>query len=489
MSDRKILEGIEPAEVFRYFEEISAIPRPSGKEKKISDYLIQFAQSHGFEHYQDALNNVIIIKEASEGYENQEPIILQGHMDMVCEKNPGVTKNMENDGLDLEVNGDFISAKGTTLGGDDGIAVAYILAILDSATLKHPRLECMITVGEEVGMDGAKFIDCSPLKGHLLLNLDSEKEGVVLAGCAGGASEKVILPITRKPAEGQRVELRVTGLTGGHSGTEINKGRANAMLLLFRTIMEASRETGVRLISMRAGTKDNAIPREAAATVMVEDFSKFVSSVQINEKNIQREYRAVDPGLQITAEEASGIPESGADEDPLTVEDTRRVIALANSLPSGVQRMSDEVEGLTETSLNWGITSLSDGEFSMCASVRSSVTSALAALIQKIGWIASAYGAKVVESGAYPPWEWVEHSKLRTRMSKIYREMFGKELVIEAIHAGVECGLLAGKIQGLDAVSMGPDIFNIHTPQERLSISSARRMYDYILRILEYKNS
>ncbi len=488
MSDRNVLKGLEPAEVFRYFEEIASIPRPSGRERKISDYLIRFAEKHGLEHYRDAVNNVIIIKEASEGYEDQEPIILQGHMDMVCEKDPGVTKDMNKEGLDLEVDGDFISAKGTTLGGDDGIAVAYALALLDSQTLKHPRLECVITVGEEVGMDGAKFIDCSPLKGHLLLNLDSEKEGVVLAGCAGGASERVMLPVSREPYKGVKAVLHVAGLTGGHSGTEIHKGRANAMLLLFRTIMEASSETEVRLISLTAGSKDNAIPREASAVVAVEDFLKFRTSVQTSEKNMRKEYHAVDPGLRIVAEEIFDDPVTESSEDPLTARDTRRVIALVNSLPSGVQRMSDEVEGLTETSLNWGITGLTGEEFTMCASVRSSVASALAALIQKISWVASAYGAETAESGAYPPWEWVEHSQLRSRMSEIYREMFGRELVIEAIHAGVECGLLAGKIDNLDAVSMGPDIMNIHTPQERLSISSAARMYAYIRRIIEYKN-
>ena len=487
MSNKRILEGIEPAEVFRYFEEIASIPRPSGREKKISDYLIHFAETHGFEHYRDALNNVIIIKEASEGYERQEPIILQGHMDMVCEKDPGVHKDMNEEGLDLEVDGDFIFANGTTLGGDDGIAVAYALALLDSDTLKHPRLECVITVGEEVGMDGAKFIDCSPLKGHLLLNLDSEKEGVVLAGCAGGATEKVILPIKREAFDGERVAIHVSGLTGGHSGTEIHKGRANAMLVLIRTIMEASRVTDVRLLSITAGSKDNAIPREATAIAAVKDYSKLRESVLESEKNLQKEYRAVDPGLRVTAEKKTETSASRKDADPLTVEDTHRVIALVNSLPSGVQRMSDAVEGLTETSLNWGITELSGSEFTMCASVRSSVSSALAALIQKINWIAGFYGAHTTESGAYPPWEWVEHSELRNRMSVIYREMFGKELVIEAIHAGVECGLLAGKINKLDAVSMGPDIFHIHTPQERLSISSAGRMYEYIRRIIEYK--
>ena len=271
-----ICENLNPKDVFRFFEEISRIPRPSYKEKAISDYLISFAQARGLEHYQDSLYNVIIIKEASPGYEEEEPIILQGHMDMVCEKEPGCLKDMEKEGLDLLVEGDYLSAKGTTLGGDDGIAVAYALALLDDQTLKHPRLEFVCTVCEEVGMDGAHAIDCSPLKGHLLLNIDSEEEGVVLAGCAGGGHAEVTLPLIRENVSLSPVLIKVSGLKGGHSGTEIHKGRMNATTLMARVLRFLSGEMELRLADLIGGTKDNAIPRETSAKLYVADPEKAV---------------------------------------------------------------------------------------------------------------------------------------------------------------------------------------------------------------------
>lgn len=483
----RVLENLEPKNVFRFFEELTQIPRPSHQEKAVSDYLVRFAKARDLEVHQDAIYNVIIIKEASEGYESEAPIILQGHMDMVCETAPGCTKDMSREGLDLVVDGDYISAKGTTLGGDDGVAVAYALALLDDETLSHPRLEFVCTVAEEVGMDGAHAIDCSPLKGHLLLNMDSENEGVVLAGCAGGGSAKVRLPAERAGSPWERVTLQVTGLTGGHSGTEINKGRASSVAILGRVLREAAEQTGLRLLAMTNGSKDNAISREGAALVAVENRQVFAGAVRQSEAAIAAEVHVADPKLTIAVTNGRPVAGVSPEADVLSAAATRRALTLMAALPAGVQRMSDNVAGLVETSLNWGVATLDGNGLLMRAALRSSVGTAYQALAAKARWIAEAFGARVQMSGEYPAWEWVENSVLRDKMARIYRDMFGKELVIEAIHAGVECGLLAGKIANLDAISMGPNILDIHTPQERLSISSTKRMYDFIVKIIEAK--
>ena len=496
----RVLENIEPKAVFHFFEDLTQIPRPSYHEKAVSDYLVKFAKDRGLEAYQDKLYNVIIIKEASEGYENEEPIILQGHMDMVCEKDPGVTKDMEKEGLDLEVDGDYIRAKGTTLGGDDGIAVAYALALLDSKTLRHPRLEFICTVSEEVGMDGAHAIDLSPIKGHILLNMDSENEGVVLAGCAGGGCATVTLPVIREPFDGKIMHIHVNGLIGGHSGAEINKGRASSVELEGRILRALSDVSEIRLIACVNGNKDNAISRDGHLLLAVRDEAAVLKKLQEVETAVRAEYSVVDPDIRFTAEDAEKFPavtdgkaeaEAAAKTPaawlPLTAEDTKRVISLLTELPQGIQRMDDNIPGMVETSLNWGVATLDGGRFMMRAAVRSSVSTAKDALFEKLAWIAESCGASMDISGEYPAWEWVDKSVLRDKMARIYREMFGKDLVIETIHAGVECGLLSEKIPGMDAVSMGPNIIDIHTPREHLSISSVQRMWDFIVRIIETK--
>ena len=496
----RVLENIEPKAVFHFFEDLTQIPRPSYHEKAVSDYLVKFAKDRGLEVYQDKLYNVIIIKEASEGYENEEPIILQGHMDMVCEKDPGVTKDMEKEGLDLEVDGDYIRAKGTTLGGDDGIAVAYALALLDSKTLRHPRLEFICTVSEEVGMDGAHAIDLSPIKGHILLNMDSENEGVVLAGCAGGGCATVTLPVIREPFDGKIMHIHVNGLIGGHSGAEINKGRASSVELEGRILRALSDVSEIRLIACVNGNKDNAISRDGHLLLAVRDEAAVLKKLQEVETAVRAEYSVVDPDIRFTAEDAEKFPavtdgkaeaEAAAKTPaawlPLTAEDTKRVISLLTELPQGIQRMDDNIPGMVETSLNWGVATLDGGRFMMRAAVRSSVSTAKDALFEKLAWIAESCGASMDISGEYPAWEWVDKSVLRDKMARIYREMFGKDLVIETIHAGVECGLLSEKIPGMDAVSMGPNILDIHTPREHLSISSVQRTWDFIVRIIETK--
>ena len=493
-----ILSGVEPKSVFKYFEEISSIPRPSYQEKAISDHLVKFAKDRDLEVHQDSIYNVIIIKEASEGYEDVPPIIIQGHMDMVCEKVAGCPKDMEKEGLDLVLDGDTLSAEGTTLGGDDGIAVAFAMALLDDDTLKHPRLEVVITVSEEVGMDGARDIDLSGLRGKRLLNLDSEGEGTILASCAGGGRADVVLPLRRERVRGDvRMLLSVTGLKGGHSGDEIDKGRANATILLNRALMTLRRETDMRLIALEGGSKDNAIPRESYALIsvpkkMADSIPDLISSLS---DAIHAEYHLADPDISLSCQVISDakkareldLPEEAVGWHPLTKRESHRVITLIAALPNGIQRMSDAIPGLVETSLNLGVCYMTQKELGLGYSLRSSVGAAYSWLHDQLQLVASGLGASVSFHGEYPAWEFVDKSDFRDRICEIYKSMFGQELRVEAIHAGLECGLLSAKVDGLDAVSMGPDIWDIHTPDEHLSVASVERTWRFVRAIIEDK--
>lgn len=483
-----ILENIEPKVVFHYFEEISKIPRGSYHEEKISAYLVEFAKAHNLEWYQDKLYNVIMIKEASAGYEDVTPLILQGHMDMVCETTPDCEKDMDTEGLDIYIDGDFVKAKGTTLGGDDGVAIAFALALLSDETLKHPRLEFVCTVCEEVGMDGATGLDVSPLKGKTLLNIDSEEEGEVLSACAGGGTATISLPVKRERIKqsGEVVTIRIYDLTGGHSGMEIHKGRANATFLMNRLLIQLQESVRFRIIDITGGGKDNAIPRETTAKLFLpykKEYEILENRVAGFLRDVTYEYAVSDPNLKITV--ARGGVKDG--ETELTRKSTDEVLQFLSSLPNGVIRMSDRTPGMTETSLNLGIARMEKNRLIVSSAVRSSVGSAYRALIKRLSYLSKFAGAEMKVSGEYPAWEFRETSPLRGKMQKIYREMFDKELKIVSVHAGVECGILAGKIDDLDAVSMGPDILDIHTPDERLSISSTKRMYEFVRNIIEAK--
>ena len=480
----RVLEGLQPERVFYYFEEIARIPRPSYHEKAISDYLVGFAKDHGLQWRQDEKNNVIMIRPASAGYEDEAPVIIQGHMDMVCEKEADCGKDMEKEGLDLVVDGDLVSAKGTTLGGDDGIAVAYALALLEDETFSAPRLEFVCTTSEETGMEGAHHIDLSICKGRRFLNIDSEEEGTVLASCAGGGRLVVRLGVKRETAEGTLLLITVDGLLGGHSGAEIHKGRANADMVMARVLRRLDQRTDIRLAAFAGGEKDNAIPWQANATIVVEDAAAgdVKDLVAKEAEKIAAEYGVVDPGLKISVEQAAGAPEGA-----LTAEDTKKIICLMLSLPNGVMRMSNQIEGLVETSLNLGILKLEDNEFSLTYALRSSVSSAYEALREDMRFLAEGYGANVEVRSEYPAWQFVAESPLREKMKAVYKEQTGKELTVEAIHAGLECGIFAEKLPGMDAVSFGPDIFDIHTPKERMSVSSVERVYRFLREVISRK--
>lgn len=478
----RVLEDREPKKVFQFFEEIAAIPHGSYHTKEISDYCVGFAKKRELEVYQDAYNNVIIIKEATAGYEEAEPIIIQGHLDMVCEKESDCDIDFEKEGLRLYVDGDFLKARGTTLGGDDGIAIAYALALLDEEDIPHPRLECVFTVDEEVGMLGAEKIDLSMLKGHQMLNIDSDEEGYFLTGCAGGVTAECVLPVSYDVAEGVSYTLKLSGLQGGHSGSEIDKERANAVVEMGRILKKAEDSIDMGIVSLQGGLKDNAIPREVISEVLVMEEQKkdFEQLLQEMNETLQKEYAASDKGIELTfccnGEKQAKI---------LGYRAQTGVLFFLRNMPNGIQHMSMDVPGLPETSLNAGIMKLEEERFLVSFSIRSSVASRKENLMERLEYLMGFLGGEVTFSGNYPAWEYKRDSKIRPLAAEVYRELYGKEPVIEAIHAGLECGLLSQKIPDLDCVSFGPDNFDIHTPQERLSISSTERVWKFILEFLK----
>lgn len=474
-----VLDHLEPKNVFRFFEALCAIPHGSRNTGSVSDWCVEFARARGLEVHQDSANNVIIIQEAAPGYENAAPIILQGHLDMVCEKASGCTKDMEREGLDLAVDGDFVYAEGTTLGGDDGIAVAMALAILDDPAIPHPRLEVVLTTDEEIGMLGAAALDVAPLQGRQLLNLDSEEEGVFTVSCAGGSLTTCRLPVTREPFHGDALRIQISGLTGGHSGAEIHKGRANADILLGRILRAMAERTELRLVSASGGLKDNAIPTAAEAVVITTDIAAASTVVEKIARHIQAEYRVTEPGLAVAVERTM------TGETPMDRDSTRRALCLLACVPNGVQEMSHDIHGLVQTSLNLGILETGGEVLTAAFCVRSSVASQKEMLHDRLRCLTEQLGGTVDIAGDYPAWEYRRDSVLRERMVEVFREQYGREPKVEAIHAGVECGLLCGKLPGLDCVSIGPDLMEIHTPRERMSISSVQRVWAFVLEVLK----
>lgn len=484
MSNLTELKGLnlESQKVFDYFEEISAIPHGSRNTKQISDYLVAFAKAHNLEYYQDEANNVVMIQEATAGYENADPIIIQGHMDMVCEKENDCTIDFEKDGLDLYVDGDFLKARGTTLGGDDGIAVAYALAIMDTPEIAHPRLEVVITVDEEIGMLGAEVIDLSMLKGHKLLNIDSDVEGHFLTSCAGGMTIEVALPVTRMAQTGLEMTVTVTGLEGGHSGAEIDKEHANANIVMGRVLKYVTDRMEAGIIAMAGGLKDNAIPREAEAVLLIPAEKKdecFAYLAEI-EKVLKNEFSSSDAGICVNA-----VAGEEKEAQILSYNSMSKVIFYLRQVPNGVQHMSRVMPGLVETSLNMGILTLNEDALVTTTSARSSVSSRKEEILDRVAHLVEFLGGEVEVNGDYPAWEYKADSEIRETISAVYKELFDEEPVFEAIHAGLECGILSGKIEDLDCVSFGPNNFDIHTPKERLSISSTEKVWKLLKEFLK----
>lgn len=479
-----VLEGFEPVSVFHYFEEISKIPHISYHEEQLSDYCVAFAKERNLEYYQDEMSNVVIIKEATKGYEDAEPIIIQGHLDMVGDKDPDYDIDMEKESIRLLVEGDYITADRTTLGADDGIAIAFGLALLDSNDIPHPRLEVVFTVSEEVGLEGATGIDLSMCKSHRLINIDSEEEGVITAGCAGGVRTVSRIPVTRQTKEGLLCQLKIRGLLGGHSGIEIQEGRANANILLGRFFLRLKETCQYALVSMAGGVKDNAIAKDAVATFVVaaEAESAVKEAVATFQGYMDTEYAVTDPGIKLILE-----VQGAKTEEVLDRESTERVITALALMPNGVQTMSADIEGLVETSLNMGVMELNETELVLDYSLRSSLVSAKEMMADKIKQLTKMLGGTTEPHGDYPSWAYQRESVFREKCIRIYEDMYGKTPKVDIIHAGLECGILSGKIEGLECISIGPDMFDVHTPNEKISISSIARVWEYVKKILEQK--
>ena len=454
------ITGYQPERLFHFFEDISAIPRGSSNEKAVSDYLVAFAKERGLWYHQDALHNVIIKKPASAGAENKPAVMLQGHLDMVCEKLAGVDHDFEKDGIDLIVKDGVLTANGTTLGGDNGAAVALMLAVLDDDTLAHPALECVFTTQEETGLTGAAGLDKSLISARTMINLDSEEEGIATVSCAGGMRFTMTRPITRHTASGKLLTIDVSGLLGGHSGTDINKERQNGIILLARLINRVLHETGAQLASFAGGSKDNAIPREVCAVLVCSDadIEKAQSIAEAMAADFAAELVPFEPDFKCTISVKDGAAEV------LSEADAKAFISAICLAPNGVRRRNLKQDGFVVTSLNLGVARMDDTTASLVFAPRSSVASLQNYTTDCLYLLAETFGFDCDIAGAYPGWSFAEESPIRDTFIASYRELFDADLKIEAIHAGLECGLFSDALPGLDAIAVGPTIRGCHTP-------------------------
>lgn len=476
-----VLEHLQPSNVLHYFEELTHIPHGSGNTQAISDYCVAFAKARGLRVWQDESGNVGIEKEAAPGYENAPVVILQGHLDMVCEKAPDCDLDMQREGLRLRTDGEWVWADGTTLGADDGIAVAMALAVLDDPTLQHPKLEVLLTVGEEVGMTGATALDGSRIQGRLLLNVDSDVEGELTVSCAGGIRANCHVPVARETAGGAVCEIAVQGLIGGHSGMEINKGRANSNILMGRVLYALSQKLPVRIAALHGGMADNAIASKTVCTLLVPeaDGAQVKALAETCQAAFRHEYQTADPGIAVSV---SVEPKEAV--SVLTREATARVVSALMLLPNGIQSMSMDIPGLVQTSLNLGILRLEEQEAVATFSVRSALATEKQLLCSRIECLAALLGGSVTYTGDYPAWEYKKESKLRDLVADVYEQQNGKKAIVQAIHAGLECGIFMGKLPGLDCISFGPNLKDIHTPRERMEVASVERTWKMICEVL-----
>lgn len=475
-----ILTNCNPKSVFKFFEEICSIPHGSGNTDAIASYLIEFADDHGFKSYRDAANNVVIRKPASAGYENSDTIILQGHHDMVCEKDECLSFNFETDPIVPVVDGDWIRTNGTTLGGDNGIAVAMILAILDDDTLAHPPIEAVITADEEIGLIGAFAFDCSKLTGHKLINLDSESEGVLMCSCAGGVNVHSTIPVERELRTGRIIDIKIRGLNSGHSGAEIDKGRANSNVLVGRILNSISAEP-VNIVKMEGGTRETAIAAVAALKLAVqpERTDKVKTLIDSAAEVFKKEYATTEPNMAIDV--VVGDVETAS---VLSTASTKLVSSVILALPDSVQEMSADIPGLVQTSSNFGILKLNENDLYISNTVRSSMTTQKEWIVSQINAIVTLAGGKCETQGNYPGWAYNPNSVVKDTIIACWEKLSGSKATVEAIHAGVECGLFADSIPDLDCVSIGPTMADVHTPREHLSIASTERTYELLKLVL-----
>ena len=481
MSD--VLKGLQPSKVFEYFEIISNIPRESGNEKAISDYMVNFAKELGLEVHQDEAYNIYIKKPATPGYENAPTVILQGHMDMVCEKNKDTDHDFATEGLKLYIDGDWIGAKGTTLGADNGVAIAYQMAILADQTLQHPAIECLMTTDEERGMTGVAHLHPEYLQGKVLLNLDTEVEGEFLVSCAGGAKAYLTMPYEtiEIPEASTLYKVTLNGLKGGHSGAEIHHERGNAHLLMGRILDALRNEVAFDLVSFEGGAKDNVITRECEVILALSkeqgETLKKVTSRMLD--IFKAEFAVQDPNMVLTVEEVAYQKEG------ICKQATHQLIDLLLVIPNGVMAYDQHMKGLVRTSLNLGIVKVEENTIRFGTAVRSSVASRKEELLNKLRALSTAMNMSFEIKGDYPAWQYNEHSRIRELCTSLYEEMYDKKPHVTAIHAGLECGFISEKCPGLDMISMGPNLKHIHSPKEVVSISSMARVYEYLIKLLE----
>lgn len=470
--------------IFTYFEEISKVPRCSGNEKAISDYLVKFAKKHNLEVIQDEVLNVIIKKPASPGYENAPGVVLQGHMDMVCVKNADKVHDFSKDPIVFKYVDDMIYADGTTLGADNGIALALAMTVLTSEDIKHPPIEVLITVDEESGMTGAKHLNPEHISGKILINLDSEEEGKLLVSCAGGLRAAININAEWENAPKNLVSYTISmrGLMGGHSGTEIDKERGNANKLLGRVLHDLYKETPFNLAYISGGSRANVIPSEAEAVIFISPDKLQATENKIKECNeiLKNEFKISDPNVDVNVSKSEKVFDKILDSTA-----TAKVIDLLMAIPNGIQTMSKSIEGLVESSSNIGVLTTDNKGIRFEFSIRSSVSSRKNYIKEQIDTIAKLANVEFQVSGEYPAWEYNPDSKIREVCQKVYKEKYGEEPEIVAVHAGVECGLFGEKIPDLDMISMGANAYDAHTTNEHVSISSVKRTYEYLLAILE----
>lgn len=477
-----VLKGFEPANVLSYFEELCKIPHGSGNTKAISDYCVQFAKDHNLRYVQDEYNDVIIYKDGTEGFENSAPVIIQGHLDMVCEKTLDSTHDFMKDPLDLKVENGYLYAQDTSLGGDDGIAIAYALAVLASDTIAHPPIEAVFTVDEETSMLGAEKLDMSLLKGRRLLNIDSEEEGVLTCGCAGGLRQHVTFDFQKVEKEGTEIELWIKGLLGGHSGSDIHKQRGNAVKLSSRMYIHLSKTFAMDLISIDGGEKDNVITYSAKMRILVDSAQAedFITAVREEEAIWKKEFSNDETGLNIEI--------TNAGQKNITViapADSSRIMKFIYAVPQGLICSDRNLPGQSETSLNLGVTATREDSVFMQFLLRSSIETKKQALCERVGALVELAGGRYIIDSEYPSWGYDPNSKLRPLMRDVYVKMFKEEPRVEAVHTGLECGIFGGHCEGLDPVSFGPNILDIHSINEKLDLASVERMWKFLLEVLK----
>ncbi|MBN2897648.1 MAG: aminoacyl-histidine dipeptidase [Clostridia bacterium] len=479
------LKGLQPEAVMTYFEELTKIPRGSGNEQAVSDYLVEFAKQHGLEVIQEPCNNVIIKKPGTPGYENAKTVILQGHMDIVCVKEDSLDFDFEKDPIPLVVEGDFIRTAGTTLGADNGIAIAMTMAILASKDIPHPPIIGLVTVDEEAGMGGVMALDPENISGDILINLDSEEEGVALSSCAGGVRSALRVPVETEavPSGYKGYKLVVSGLKGGHSGAEIDKNRANAIKLLGRVLETLVTNVECRIGAMTGGDKMNAIAKyvEGQVAVQEKDLALFQKTLQDIQSVFNNEYALADPGISVTVAEAPV-------DSVFDLASANSVVAAMRLIPFGPQSMSEGIQGLVESSSNVGVLSTVNGHVVLESAIRSSVRTLKDEISDRISTIALLVDGQHELTASYPEWAFKPESEIRELMKVVYKETTGKELKVDAIHAGLECGFLKEKVGDIDMISIGPDMADVHTPKEHVSISSIERVYKFLLEVLKRIN-